>query len=209
MWHSVVAVRKLPTIHAMENSRFPIEICEKVIGDVADWSRPEDLMACAITCKAWTPRSLYNLYREVRLSARNAAMFLESLAKFPELAAWTRGLQVRGAYLPLGLVLSPRLLTGCEHLVLDNNGGYPPLYMESVVKPLLSTFIGITRLDIEWTSKSSRLSSLISLACAVPRMQELSVNILLRPTMSRWETKKWSTLTQRGVFCTHLKTLAL
>jgi len=60
----------------MEHSRLPIEVCELII-DVSAYSwygsRGElveiaTLRACALTCRAWRPRSLINLYHTIILN---------------------------------------------------------------------------------------------------------------------------------------------
>ncbi|KAJ8502270.1 hypothetical protein ONZ51_g13 [Trametes cubensis] len=65
-----------PAIDGMANSKLPIDVCERIIDDVYNvtqepW-RCYELLACALTCKAWTPRSLYVLYSYVK---EDAAMF--------------------------------------------------------------------------------------------------------------------------------------
>jgi len=65
----------------MQHCRLPIEICEQVIDECAnnaytnsDWHdwwqeyrREPTLLACALTCKAWLPRSLIHLYHSIFL----------------------------------------------------------------------------------------------------------------------------------------------
>ncbi|KAI0922773.1 hypothetical protein AcW1_002660 [Taiwanofungus camphoratus] len=54
-------------------SVLPIEVWEDIIDHVASamWWRRHTLLACALTCHAWYPRSLVNLVRRVVLSRRS------------------------------------------------------------------------------------------------------------------------------------------
>ncbi|KAI0329492.1 hypothetical protein GY45DRAFT_864100 [Cubamyces sp. BRFM 1775] len=107
---------QLPITHGMENSKLPIDICELVIDSMAlDWNPYSDppcfLLACALTCKAWTPRSLYALYSTVYLDAKSVAKFIECLVEFPARAAWVRELYLDDDdYIPIGMLFSSGLL---------------------------------------------------------------------------------------------------
>ncbi|KAI0654333.1 hypothetical protein C8Q70DRAFT_531612 [Cubamyces menziesii] len=202
-----------PAIDGMANSKLPIDVCERIIDDVYNvtqepW-RCYELLACALTCKAWTPRSLYVLYSYVYVDGRTAPMFLESLAQYPERAAWTRSLHVSSDdYVPLGLLLSPQLLRRCKKLAI-NNDAYSALYIDRVIKPLLISHCSINCLQLIW-SPSSSLSLLCSLLCALPGLQILDLTFYKSQTIIRpWEISKWSKLVQRGVFCKSLRQLSL
>ena len=198
----------------MENSKLPIDVCELIIDCMAvDWNPYSDppcfLLACALTCKAWTPRSLYTLYSVVYLDARSATMFIDCLVRFPARAAWVRELYLNDdLYIPMGLLLSQQLLVNCETLGFDNSQ-YPAFYMDRVVKPLLSLHSGIMCLYLQWNAKHSSLSSLCNLLCALPRLQILSLCTYANSSMNAWEVAKWSKLIQKGICCKHLQKLTL
>lgn len=74
-------------LNIMDSSRLPIELCERVI-DVAGgepWRGPSGgrvdyaaLRACALVCRAWSPRARHNLFFRVGLrTARELKLFLD------------------------------------------------------------------------------------------------------------------------------------
>ncbi|KAI0329510.1 hypothetical protein GY45DRAFT_865356 [Cubamyces sp. BRFM 1775] len=203
-------VPALHAIDAMANSRLPIDVCERAIDNIAP-SRPGNVLACALTCKAWTPRSLYVLYSRVRFnSPRRASLLLESLARYPERAAWTKELRVGwNSYMPLGLLLSPALLRNCEEVMLYS-ANYSALYIDRVVKPLLSLHCSISCLILFWDAGKSSLNCLCSLLSALPRLQTLWLSIDHHARrMKPWEIRKWNKLVEKGVYCKSLKELLL
>jgi len=78
----------------MATPRIPIEVCELIIDacahdvEVEDrWLPARTLLACALTCTAWVPRSLMNLYRTVVLCGdNNTRTFVENFRRLSNLA---------------------------------------------------------------------------------------------------------------------------
>jgi len=121
----------------MEHCRLPIEICEVIIDSssynrAGGWVDPKDLAslrACALTCKAWLPRSLINLYHSIRLSGdertRNALICLRgrgsNLAinvRAVENCIGTDGIKKKeGRFTPNPYHLVPYLLAGLPQVI--------------------------------------------------------------------------------------------
>lgn len=70
----------------------PIELCESIIDAstyVQDYGREmsvdhRTLLACALTCKAWHPRSIYNFYHMVILSGGHQARRIVQWLRQPQ-----------------------------------------------------------------------------------------------------------------------------
>lgn len=149
----------------MENSRLPIEICERVIDecfDLGNFYKHKTLQACALTCSVWLPRSQYNLYREVYLhdsgqTSKRAAWVVESLKTKPELAAHVRVFDIKlmRTYVPLAQVVD-LVLVGCQRLKVDVEWiSFPPRYVHNCLVPLLTNLVSVTELQFVARSAAS------------------------------------------------------
>lgn len=153
----------LPSRRTMENSRLPIEVCERVIDECFyfDWrpDRNETLRACALTCSAWLPRSRYNLYHELRVrDSKSAGSIVDTLTARSELAEHVRVIDVwLGSYASLTQVLSLPLLKKCQRLEININwDNFPPRYVQNCLVPLLTKFESVVELNFTaWSAASA------------------------------------------------------
>ncbi|KAI0330017.1 hypothetical protein GY45DRAFT_1337100 [Cubamyces sp. BRFM 1775] len=166
----------------MQSSRFPIEVCEYIIDQSTVIAYLPDryrfLLACAITCTAWVPRTFFNLYREIALKRRvRCDQFLETLAQHPGRAQWIRKLDLwLFEFLPIIPLLAPQILNHCRKLVLGGRHDiqpYPPLYVVRLIIPQLTMNESITSLTLVLDPPGSRISDLYRIIGSLPRLQVL------------------------------------
>lgn len=102
---NVNPARNVPS--SSRSFQLPIEVCERVIDFVnasfvgfnheTDKYRRATLLACALTCRSWRPRSQLHLYRFVILDDRlQLYSWMDSLLHNPELGTYIRDLAIRG-----------------------------------------------------------------------------------------------------------------
>ena len=119
----------------MDHSFLPIDVCEEVIDAAGETLiRPErnwTLLACALVCRAWLPRSRYSLLHQVKLGtaekwkrlARFLGDHLELLGSIEQFMVFS---DFSKPFIPLVL---PRLLPNCRYLSLYLEWkAYPPRY---------------------------------------------------------------------------------
>lgn len=88
----------------MDQSRLPIDVCEQVIDMVAAGPFPSrtsytshlnDLLACALTCHEWFPRSLYNIYHCLQVwEPRDLKSLLDHFRLYPPYASLVKELLI-------------------------------------------------------------------------------------------------------------------
>lgn len=164
-----------PSRRTMENSRLPIEVCERVIDECLhlDWPHHETLGACALTCSQWLPRSRYNLYHELRLQvSKKASSIVDTFTARPELAEHVRVIDIcpSGRYVPLTQVLSLPALKKCQRLKMDIAPlrGFPPRYVQNCLIPLLTKFVNVVELDC--TVKLTTAIDIFHVIWAMPQL---------------------------------------
>ena len=156
-----------PLEPAAQNSRLPIEVCERVIDWVAaapkfdyfyrfyaDRSALHTLRACSLVCTAWTPRTRLHLFRTlcVRSSSNspgNIDDFAALLRRNPSLPALVTTVVAKPRLdRPSGLhtvaLALPRLLPRLAHLRLSVGLFHPP----PAVFAALRGFACVTRLSL-------------------------------------------------------------
>lgn len=151
-----------PSRQTMENSRLPIEVCERVIDECFDfdWPDRETLRACALTCSDWLPRSRYNLYHELRIQDSEAAgSIVDTFTARPELAEHVRVICMLCYYhyVPCTQVLSLPSLKKCQRLEMNifPLDGFPPRYEQNCLFPLLTKFESVVELGFTiWSTAS-------------------------------------------------------
>ncbi|KAI0643876.1 hypothetical protein C8Q79DRAFT_159998 [Trametes meyenii] len=169
----------------MENSRFPIEVCERIIDFLpivcSSWDeRSRAAQACALTCSAWLPRSRYHIYRSVKLTTEaRCKVYLSTVVEHPERARWARSLLVHTKeYLPLSQLLAPHAsLARYEQLLLRVDWRrYPPQYVDRVLVPLLRGCDSVDSLTICFGYPCIiTLSQFLHVLDAMPQLQQLRV----------------------------------
>ncbi|RDX48321.1 hypothetical protein OH76DRAFT_666651 [Lentinus brumalis] len=155
--------------------RVPLEVTEHII-DLGSLHPDKDttvystLLAWALTCRACTARSCFNLYRHVVIrSPVQMTRFADLLAKRPSLAStvleMTIALQT-SPYVPFGMPL--RKLTALKAVTLGVDWSiYPPSYARS-----MSCFTSVTRLRLTGTTFHG-LPSLRWLLRGFPELQDI------------------------------------
>lgn len=167
----------LPSRRTMENSRLPIEVCERVIDECFyfDW-RPDrkTLRACALTCSDWLPRSRYNLYHGLYLKdSKSAGSIVDTLTGRPELAEHVRLINIwpRHCYVPLTEVLSLLSLKKCQILEMNIGplDGFPPRYVQNCLFPSLTKFESVVDLYYAVQSTASAIG-IFHIIWAMPQL---------------------------------------
>ncbi|KAI0357774.1 hypothetical protein OH77DRAFT_1298638 [Trametes cingulata] len=204
--HSLVLLHSAPPLSTaststlvMENSCFPIEVCERIIDCCFELERPigyhATLRACALTCSAWLPRSLYNLFHTVDLCSRQQCdQYLAVIAEHPERAGWVRVLYIHARdhqYWPLTQLIAPHLHTNCHELSLQVSWKhFPPHYIYKVLSPLLRRCTDITKLHLDLVDLRS-FSEMSCIVLSMPWLQTLRI-VNIGPEMSRmhWQPRR-------------------
>ncbi|KAI0357797.1 hypothetical protein OH77DRAFT_1300980 [Trametes cingulata] len=172
------------TALAMENSCFPIEVCERIIDCCFHPQYPHSrgyatLKACALTCSAWLPRSRYNLFYKVDLGCREQCdQYLAVIAEHPERAGWVRVLAIYAkdrVYWPLSQLIAPHRHANCHELFLWVAWtSFPPHYVYKVMGPLLRRCANITKLEMHITSFLT-FSEMSCIVLSIPQLQTLHI----------------------------------
>ncbi|KAH9925748.1 uncharacterized protein B0H18DRAFT_365769 [Fomitopsis serialis] len=121
----------MESAYASDTPHIPLEICEHIIDCVAKgrnrpFSRDEalciaTLLACCLTCKAWLPRSRFQLYSQLSLNSRGRLDLLARTFVNPDSRAnfdQSRVLRLKGQ--PVNLRKLPRMLPGEEVIIPDD-----------------------------------------------------------------------------------------
>lgn len=163
----------------------PIEVVEKIIDIVGetryDYNHTftENLYstwkACALTCRAMTPRSQYWLFRHIVLSSQSQATSLANLLKLnPKVGSYTDKLSISTPETQVGwiswipLLLAPRL-TNLTVLRLEGN-----LFSRAHTNLItsLSSFKSVKKLQL-YNVTFSTLAAFVRLVQAFPRLAVL------------------------------------
>lgn len=122
----------------MDQSRLPIDVCERVIDMVAAGHFPSrtpyashlnDMLACALTCHEWFPRSLYNIYHRLQVrSPRDLKRISNHFRLYPSYASLVQELLIGDSsnqenmvgYLPSTGEALARALPNLRILTLDH-----------------------------------------------------------------------------------------
>lgn len=170
-----------PPSWTMENSRLPIEVCERVIDECfyfrQDWyssDRYMTLRACALTCSQWLPRSQYNLYHKLDFKdSKTTGSIVDTFTARPELAEHVRVIDIwpNRRYVPLTQVLSLPALKKCQGLEMNIGSltSFPPRYVQNCLVPLLIKFEGVVKLDCKVWSTTSTID-FFHIIWAMPRL---------------------------------------
>ncbi|KAI0357794.1 hypothetical protein OH77DRAFT_1300707 [Trametes cingulata] len=204
--HSLVLLHSAPPLSTaststlvMENSCFPIEVCERIIDCCFHLKHPSrgyaTLGACALTCSAWLPRSRYNLFYKVHLRSRKQCdQYLAVVAEHPERAGWVRVLEIyaKDRYWPLSQLIAPHRHANCHELFLWVTWtSFPPHYMYRVLGPLLRHCTNITKLHLDLETFRT-LSEMDCIVLSMPQLQILRIVGEPDPEWSRilWQPKR-------------------
>ncbi len=148
----------------MDNSRFPVEICEHIIDMLDGWYvynhgfGPLHIHWCRTTlvCSAWVPRSRFNIYRTVHLTWSNAGrLLLRTLQENSHLGSLVVKLYIgyEAGYIPLPRLA--RLLKNC--IILDfacvKWEHYPPHFTDTCLYPF--SLLGIVNLRLVLTRSTA------------------------------------------------------
>lgn len=165
-----------PSRQTMENSRLPIEVCERIIDECSDFDWidcPNTLRACALTCSQWLPRSQYNLYHELGLEDSEAAgSIVDTFTARPELAEHVRviGIWPSDCYVPLTQLLSLPSLKKCQRLEMNIDlTNFPPRYVQNCLAPLLTKFVNVVQFDYAMQSTASAIG-IFHIIWAMPQL---------------------------------------
>ncbi|KAF9813680.1 hypothetical protein IEO21_05451 [Rhodonia placenta] len=139
------------TVSPATSPGLPIELFELII-DFCRYDRPT-LRACALTCRAWLPRSRYNMFHDVVLhSMKQLGYFSGLVAAEPRFGALVKSLHVapyRGhgeAYATFPFVLGDKL-SRLEHLSIDLRRDFYPCVHDNFLASL-SCFSTVTSLAL-------------------------------------------------------------
>ncbi|TBU31006.1 hypothetical protein BD311DRAFT_163329 [Dichomitus squalens] len=170
----------------MSRCKLPVERCEQIV-DLCNFPHREfvnkpatrrpstyaTLRACALTCKAWYPRSRLNLLRIVELSTeRQVDLLIRTLTAQPFLADLVIELEhyrppgSLNNYVPLSRSPLPQILQNCRSLVFPLLKSHHITYTRS-----LPFFAHITRLEIAIDGHT--ISTLLHLIWSFPDIQHL------------------------------------
>lgn len=173
-----------PPSWTMENSRLPIEVCERVIDEFLSyyWThRNRALVACALTCSAWLPRSQYNLLREVHVVSENVSRVMDAFTSRPALAGCARVIDIKlYQYAPLTQVLSSLLLQKCQRLELSIDWRcFPSRYVQNCLVPLLTNFASVVEFDYAvWPAASGSTADFFHIIWAMPQLLSCILNVV-------------------------------
>ncbi|KAI0920737.1 hypothetical protein AcW1_002398 [Taiwanofungus camphoratus] len=191
---------------------FPVEIHERII-DVL-WvdtvnrshrSRRQDLLACALTCRAWLPRSRFNLFYEIRLrDSRELYSFASLVTIYPHLDEFVKELRINNSQV-LGVfpAVLARKLTGVNSLRIGGNLleqlRIPPFHLPSFMP--IAGFTSISRLEIAYTTFPT-FTAFARLVSSLPSLSDLTCRRL------SWTASRLGKgVSPRGRFHTKLKVL--
>ena len=167
----------------MNNSLFPIEVCEYIIdscraglrggsnASYATWCQT------ALVCSAWLPRSRFNLFYEVELTAdSHVGLLLRTLQETPHFADMVVRLAVyHGAknptYVPFSRLSRPQLLKKC--VVLDLSEVYWDLYPPRYSDTCLYGWSGMVVLRLKIQSRV--LKGCLRFIWSLRQLQSLSL----------------------------------
>ncbi|KAJ8473818.1 hypothetical protein ONZ51_g7635 [Trametes cubensis] len=172
----------------MENSRLPIDICERILDHCTNNRLSTDgsdqvLTTCSLVCTAWRHRSCYNLYFVVRIRDQvQCRLFLDAITDHPERAAWVQYLYINPSehskYIPLATLLSPSLLTHCKFMefqLREIDYCYPAHYVSRVLAPLLGQHPSITWLSAWVDGYQIRIDDVFRILQLNPRIDQLKL----------------------------------
>lgn len=176
--YDIVALREILRRH-VRTTRLPLEVAEMVIDMCSDRST---LLACALTCRAWLPRTRYNLLRIVDIhDRRQLACFAQFLTKNKTFDALVAEICIHlppddPRMLSLFPALLARKVTKCTRLHILRASSGPPLQIHPstgffvllpefshITKPILTSvmFSSLTEL----TSLVLYIRGLLDLRC--------------------------------------------
>ncbi|KAI0950995.1 hypothetical protein AcW1_008156 [Taiwanofungus camphoratus] len=163
-------------------SIIPTEVFERII-DLYDTRALEDrnaLMACALTCRSWLPRSRYRLFYSVKVSSLQergrfsnlitASPSLNDLVRELDIGADSYGARVKvlGSF---PYVLARRLTQVVSlHIVFDLTRDAPSVLPSFPI--LVSEFTSITKLEMRGV-RFSTFTDFGRLVCALPSLRTL------------------------------------
>lgn len=164
----------------MENSRLLIELCECVIDRCLGHRRT--LVACALTCSKWRPRSQYNLFQEVYLQDSEAFIqIMETFEAKPEFAGYVRELKISAMdYAPLALVLGSPLLKNCQRLQFNTDiywDFFPPNYVQKFLVPSLTNMLNMVDFEVSVNSTTSA-SNFFHVIWAMPQLRHCTIRVI-------------------------------
>ena len=131
-----------PPRRNMQNSRLPVEVCERIID--SSWksqgllsmqncfAQRRTLVSCTLVCTQWVPRARTYLYRTVNLqTSHKAELFARTLRNAPYLSTLVHELIINKdrEYIPFAQGLFLRYLSNVHLLYLNGDWSlYPPQY---------------------------------------------------------------------------------
>lgn len=156
---------------AMENSRLPIEICERIIDQCGyRWI----LYETSLVCTAWRLRSQYNLFYKIRISsASRFNLLLRTLITRPQLSDSIVKVHIdayNSEYIPFCDTLFIPLLKKCRTLVFFLNSRlFPPKYFDTV----FSKLDGLCVTNLTLTMSGCSLMSCFQFIWSLPALETL------------------------------------
>lgn len=161
--------------------RIPQEIWENVIDML--WDHRPTLLACALTCRRWLPRSRHRLFIIIHLcKAQQLDGFSKLLAVTPSVDDLVRDLVIyytreNTAPRPFSLfpILLARKLTKVEHIQFEGDYSVPSPYLAPLPGYYflsLSQFTSVTKLSL-CTLRFATFAEIRRVICALPNLSEL------------------------------------
>ena len=191
----------------MDNCLLPIQVCETVI-DLCERTLEgyATLLACALTCTAWLPRSRLNLYHSVKIiGPSKLELLLQTLRAHRYLCDFVRELEV-GAdaeepYVPFAQPFMTHNLRRLERVTLWVDwDGYPPQFQRFVAH------LRIRTLRLFGTFRSTR--ELFQLVWALKDLRSLVLDCTVRNDVSAFGYVAVACL-RRAPLCSSLTELSL
>ena len=137
--------------HGMRNSRFPVEVCERIIdachkGDDNYYNLSQSYRTwrqTALVCYDWLPRTRVNLFRVIKIQyASQGDLLLRTLSEAPRLGELILEVYLRdrdqNKYFPFAQLFRPPGLINCTFVSLYDVDWrfFPPRYLDNNLIPL-------------------------------------------------------------------------
>ncbi|KAH9941415.1 hypothetical protein B0H21DRAFT_824489 [Amylocystis lapponica] len=152
----------------------PIEICERVIDDLHD--QRHTLLACALTCHAWLPRSRYHLFHNFEIWSYDEVNRLDRLrTERPQLSALVKQLTVVHSYESDVLQMFPATLAQALPSVAALHIASccsPPISLNATFLRTVSHFAAVAELHLD-RLRFIGLADVARLVCALPALAVL------------------------------------
>lgn len=179
--------KRLPS-RTVKSTPLPVEVCERIIDFVAlSWSseqlRLRTLQACALTCHAWLPRSLFHIvcdFDSIR-NRNDLSSYVTMLSKYPNFTHFVTNLSISpdwtGGSASWLNVVPQQLVKHLKHvrriaITSHSNDGihvFHPHFFHA-----LTLFVSVTELNYSFASQHS-FKDFVRFFSSLPNLRQLRV----------------------------------